>query len=165
MRKIPPTFSAVWRCDSPRFSLSSLSQGHASLRNSTTSCDEICCWLEYIAPPMKLPQTLAGGALKKLSTVYSVFATNCKYSCRLEFLRENTDVGRRSVAHRLCSLVNFDTRKTPTPTPDQTCGHPGQANGLLKDARSCAATTRTATIEATRARRRPARKRSSNGSS
>ena len=69
--------------------------------------------------------------------MYSVFATNCKYPCRLEFLRENTDVGRRSIPHRLCSVIQG---KTPSalirsavanPVPGRK-PHPDKANGLLK---------------------------------
>ena len=72
--------------------------------------------------------------------MYSVFATNCKSSYRLEFLRKNTDVGRRSIPHRLCSLINFNTRKNTKrrqigggkPGPEAQAGIPYKANALLK---------------------------------
>lgn len=72
--------------------------------------------------------------------MYSVFATNCKSSYRLEFLRKNTDVGRRSIPHRLCSLINSNKRKNTKrrqigggkPGAEAQAGIPYKANSLLK---------------------------------
>ncbi len=69
--------------------------------------------------------------------MYSVFATNCKSSYRLEFLRKNTDVGRRCVPHR---LINSNTRNNTKrrqigggkPGPEAQAGIPYKANSLLK---------------------------------
>jgi hypothetical protein len=52
--------------------------------------------------------------------------------------RKNTDVGRRSVPRRLCSLINFNTRKNTKRLDQIACGkpgpgrkpHPNKANGL-----------------------------------
>ena len=43
--------------------------------------------------------------MKETVNLYSEFATNCKYPCRLEFLRESTDVERTRPALPLVTVT------------------------------------------------------------